>query len=312
MSRKGWLLFVAMGVIWGLPYLLIKIAVREISPPMLVEMRTGAAALLLVPIALARGELSRVIRRWKALIAFALVEVSIPWLLLFNAETKLSSSLSGLLVAAVPLASALLARITHTADRLDRRQLLGVLVGLGGVAALVGFDVRVSDLWAALSIGVVAIGYALGPWILSRYLTDLPALGVMSASLAICAVIYAPIAAFSVPTRALSPSVISSVIGLTLICTALGFVLFFALIAEVGPVRATVITYVNPAVAVLLGVSVLGESFGWGTALGFLLIVVGCYLATGRNATERAAAPAPSVLIVGDGSEPDVAGHRID
>lgn len=302
MSRKGWLLFVAMGVIWGLPYLLIKIAVREISPPMLVEMRTGGASLLLVPIALARGELLPVLRRWKALIAFSLVEVSIPWLLLFNAETKLSSSLSGLLVATVPLAAAVLARATHTADRLDRRQLVGVLVGLGGVAALVGFNVGTSDLWAALSIGVVAIGYALGPFILSNYLKDLPALGVMAAGLALCAIIYAPIAAFAVPTRPLSASVITSVIGLTLICTALGFVLFFALIAEVGPVRATVITYVNPAVAVVLGVAVLGEGFGWGTAFGFLLIVIGCYLATGRKAQERPAAPAPSVLIVGDGS----------
>jgi drug/metabolite transporter (DMT)-like permease len=311
-SRKGWLLFIAMGVIWGLPYLLIKISVREVAPPMLVEMRTGGAALLLVPIALARGELVPVLRRWKALVGFSLAEISIPWLLLFNAERKLSSSLAGLLGAAVPLASALLARVTGTADRLDRRQLLGVLIGLGGVAALVGFNVAIADIWAALSIGVVAIGYAVGPWILSRYLSDLSALGVMAAGLALCAVIYAPIAAFSVPTRPLSTSVVASVVGLTLICTALAFVLFFALIAEVGPVRSTVITYVNPAVAVLLGVSVLGERFGVGTAAGFVLIVVGCVLATRRRATEALAAPAPSVLLAGGGNEPDVSGHRVD
>ena len=313
MSRKGWLLFIAMGVIWGLPYLLIKISVREVAPPMLVEMRTGGAALLLVPIALARGAARagaaplegarRVLPRRD------LDPLASP--LQRRAET-LESSLAGLLVAAVPLASALLARVTGTADRLDRRQLLGVLIGLGGVAALVGFNVAIADIWAALSIGVVAIGYAVGPWILSRYLSDLSALGVMAAGLALCAVIYAPIAAFSVPTRPLSTSVVASVVGLTLICTALAFVLFFALIAEVGPVRSTVITYVNPAVAVLLGVSVLGERFGVGTAAGFVLIVVGCVLATRRRATEALAAPAPSVLLAGGGNEPDVSGHRVD
>ena len=319
MSRKGWLLFVAMGVIWGLPYLLIKISVREIAAPMLVEMRTGGAAVLLVPIALKRGELAAVLRRWKPLVVFCLVEISIPWLFLFDAEKKLSSSLAGLLVAAVPLVGAVLARFTGD-DRLDRRRLLGIVVGLGGVAALVGFDVGKSDAWAALSIGVVAIGYALGPWTLSRYLSDLPALGVIAAALGLCAVFYAPLAAFNVPTRSLSASVIASVVGLTVVCTAIAFVMFFALINEVGPVRSTVITYVNPAVAVLLGVSVLGERFGPGTAVGFVFIVAGCVLATARNARGSAAAPPPS-LSVGAGDpgsdrpgdfEPDVAGQGVD
>jgi drug/metabolite transporter (DMT)-like permease len=293
MSRKGWLLFVAMGVIWGLPYLLIKIAVREVAPPMLVEMRTGGACLILVPVALLRGELAPVLHRWKQLLAFSVTEISIPWLFLFNAERRLSSSLSGLLVAAVPLLGAVLGRVTG-ADRLNRRRLAGVGVGLGGVGALVGFDVGRSDVLAALSIGVVACGYALGPWILSRYLSDLPALGVMAAGLLVCAVIYGPIAAANVPTRSLSTSVVLSVAGLTVICTAVAFVLFFALIAEVGPVRSTVITYVNPAVAVLLGVTVLHESFGYGTVIGFVLIVAGCLLATGR---ERRLEPMPAEAI---------------
>lgn len=282
MSRRGWLLFVAMGVIWGLPYLLIKISVREVAPPMLVEMRTGGAALMLLPIAIIRGELRPVLRHWKTLVVFSLAEICLPWLFLFNAERRLSSSLAGLLVAAVPLAGALLGRITG-ADRLDRRRLLGVALGLVGVAALVGFDVASSDIWAALSMLVVVCGYALGPWILSRYLSELSALGVMSAALTLCALVYAPIAAFNVPSRSLSTSVITSVIGLTVICTALAFILFFALIAEVGPIRSTVITYLNPAVAVLLGVTVLGEKFGFGAGVGFALIVSGCYLSTGHS-----------------------------
>lgn len=283
MSRKGWLLFVAMGVIWGVPYLLIKIAVRQIAPPMLVEMRTGGASLLLVPLALSRGELLPVLRRWRPLLAFTVVEMALPWLFLFSAERKLSSSLSGLLVAAVPIIGTILGVLTGI-ERPDTRRLAGVVVGLAGVAALVGFGVGRSDAWAAASVGIVALGYALGPWILSRHLADLPNLGVISAALVTCAVVYAPIAAFDVPAVSLSRSVVLSVAALTLICTALAFVVFFALIGEVGPVRSTVITYVNPAVAVLLGVGVLGERFGVATAAGFVLIVLGCLLATGRAA----------------------------
>ncbi|MGH9297189.1 MAG: DMT family transporter, partial [Acidimicrobiales bacterium] len=174
-------------------------------------------------------------------------------------------------------------RVTGSTDRLDHRRLLGVLVGLGGVAALVGFDVGSSDVLAALSMAVVAVGYAVAPSIASRYLSDLPARGVVAVALAICAVVYAPIAAFSLPGRALSGEVISSVAGLTVVCTIVAFLVFFALIAEVGPARSTVITYVNPAVAVLLGTTVLGEHFSLGTALGFVLIVAGCFLATARN-----------------------------
>ncbi len=299
MSRRGWLLFVAMGVIWGLPYLLIKIAVREVPAPMLVEMRTGGAALVLLPVALYRGELRPVLARYKALVALAVTEMAVPWLFLFDAERKLSSSLSGLLVAAVPLVGAILARVTGS-DRLDRRRLAGVLVGFGGVGALVGFDVGGSDALAAASIAVVAVGYAVGPWIFSRYFSDLPALGVVAGALTICTLLYAPAIPFSIPTRPLAPSVVGSVVGLTLVCTALAFVLFFALIAEAGPVRSTVITYVNPAVAVLLGVSVLGEHVGAATVLGFVLIVAGCVLATARNAAEVPGAPAPSLLVEAD------------
>ena len=292
MTRRGWLLFVAMGVIWGLPYLLIKVAVREISAPMLVEMRTGGAALLLVPLAIARGQLRPVLSRWKVLVAFSLAEVTVPWLMLFDAERRLSSSLSGLLVAAVPLVGVVLARLTGTADRLSSRQLAGIFVGLAGVAALVGLDVGSSDLLAAASMGVVAIGYATGPWILSRYLSDLPGLGVVAVALTICAVIVSPLAAASPPTVPLDGSVIASVVGLTLVCTALAFVLFFALIGEVGAVRSTVITYLNPAVAVILGVAVLGEHFGPGTAAGFVLIIAGCALSAGKVREEEQAVQA--------------------
>ncbi len=273
------MLFLALGVIWGIPYFLIKIAVREVSPALLVFIRTGGAALLLLPLAAARGELRSVLPHWKALAAFAAVEMAVPWFLLFNAEKRLPSSLSGLLIASVPVIGAVLARVTGT-DRLDRRRVTGLVLGLGGVAALVGLDVSGANLGAALSLMVVAFGYALGPWILARYLSDLPGIAVMAGALTLCALVYAPIAAFALPSRSLSGSVVASVAVLTVVCSALAFVLFFALVGEMGAMRTTVITYVNPAVAVILGVAVLGERVDAGTGLGFILILAGSFLAT--------------------------------
>ncbi len=279
MTRRGWVLFLALGVIWGIPYFLIKIAVREVSPALLVFIRTGGAAVLLLPLAAARGELKAVLRHWKALAAFAGVEMAVPWYLLFNAEKRLPSSLSGLLIASVPVIGAVLARVTGT-DHLDRRRVAGLVLGLGGVAALVGLDVSGANLGAALSLLVVAFGYALGPWILARYLSDLPGIAVMAGSLTLCALVYAPIAALTLPSRSLSGSVVASVATLTVVCSALAFVLFFALVGEMGAMRTTVITYVNPAVAVLLGATVLGERVDVGTGVGFVLILAGSFLAT--------------------------------
>ena len=237
----------------------------------------GGGALLLAPFAVRRGALGPLLARWKALVALALVELAVPWFFLFNAEKKITSSLAGLLVAAVPIAGAIIARLTGT-DRLDGRRAAGLVLGVAGVGALVGFDVGGSDLLSAASILFVIVGYALGPWILARYLSDLPGPRVITASLALCAVMYAPVAFIQRPQHALSANVLASMAGLTVVCTAVAFVAFFALIGEVGPMRSTVVTYVNPAVAVLLGVTVLGEPFGAATAVGFVLVLAGLVL----------------------------------
>jgi drug/metabolite transporter (DMT)-like permease len=291
MSRRGWLLFVAMGVIWGIPYLLIKVAVGGLSPVTLVFLRTAVAALMLLPLAAFRGQLRPLLPRWRLLLIFAAVEVAVPWLLLSTAEQRLSSSLSGLLVAAVPLVGALLAWGTG-GERLGPQRLLGLLVGLAGVAALVGLDLHVGDAWALAEMAVVVVGYAVGPWILARYLSDAPGLGVTAASLALTALVYLPWAVAQLPARAPSGGVIAAVVTLSVVCTATAFLLFFALIAEVGPVRATVITYLNPAVAVTLGVLLLHERFTLGIAVGFVLVLAGSVLATRRRAG-TAAPPAP-------------------
>jgi drug/metabolite transporter (DMT)-like permease len=280
MTRRGLALFVAMCVIWGIPYLLIRIAVRDLSPATLVLARTGIAALLLLPIAAARQELRPVLRQWPAVLAFAGVEIAVPWVLLGAAEQEISSSLTALLIAAVPLIGAVIARTTGERERLGLQSLLGLLVGLVGVAAIVGLNLDGAGALPIAEVGLVAVCYAVGPVILQRWLAELPALGVIAASLAVTAVVYLPIAAFSFPQEMPSGKVIWSVFGLAVVCTAIAFLLFFALIAEIGSVRATVITYVNPAVAAVLGVAILGEHFTTGMAIGFVLVLLGSVLAT--------------------------------
>jgi drug/metabolite transporter (DMT)-like permease len=283
LTRRGALLFASMCVIWGIPYLMIRVAVRELAPVTLVFLRTGIAALLLTPFAAFRGELRPLLRHWRPVVAYTAVEVAIPWVLLARAETKLTSSLTGLLIAAVPLVGALVVTFTGERDRQGGRRWLGLLVGIAGVAALVGLDVGQVNVLALAEVGAVAVCYAVGPIILSRSLSAEPALGVVAASLVLTTIVYAPFAAGNWPGSMPSTHVVESVLGLAVICTALAFLLFFALIAEVGPVRATVITYINPAVAAVLGVTLLSERLTTGMIVGFALVLGGCALATGRG-----------------------------
>jgi drug/metabolite transporter (DMT)-like permease len=298
MSRRGWLLFISMGVIWGVPYLLIKVAVGVLSPVSLVFLRTALGALLLLPLAGARGQLRPLLAKWPALVVYTAAEVAIPWLLLANAERRLSSSLSGLLIAAVPLVGAALGWATGT-ERLGTRRVLGLLVGLAGVAALVGLDLRGGDLPAVLQMAGVVVGYAVGPYVLARYLSDLPGLGVTAASLGLTALVYLPAAVFQLPRHWPGRNVTGAVLVLALLCTAVAFLLFFALIAEIGPVRATVITYVNPAVAVALGVALRGEPFTLGIGLGFALVLAGSVLSNRRGRTTAPRASAEPVAPAG-------------
>lgn len=282
MSRRGWLLFAAMCVIWGMPYLMIKVAVVDISPAALVFLRTGLGAVLLLPIALLRGQIRPLFARWKPLLAYTLVEIAVPWLLIGLAEQQLSSGLTGLLVATVPLVGAIIARTTGAHERLGGVRVTGLLVGFAGVAALVGIDLGGANLWAVLAMLGVAVGYALGPIMLSRYLSDAPGLGVVAGSLTLCAVGYAPVGIAQLPSTMPGWDVVAAVVGLAVICTALAFLVFFRLIAEVGPVRATVFTYVNPAVAIALGATLLNEPVTLVTAAGFVLVLTGSILATRR------------------------------
>ncbi|NJC67714.1 EamA family transporter, partial [Planosporangium flavigriseum] len=294
-----------MCLIWGLPYLLIKVAIETFTPASLVFVRTTIGAALLLPLAAMRGQLRPLLPRWKPLLAYTFVELAVPWTMLTLAEQRLSSSLAGLLVAAVPLVGALIARMMGGHEPLGARRLIGLLVGLAGVGALVGTDFGGGNAIAFVQIGLVVIGYALGPFILARRFSDLPGLGVVAASFAIAAVGFAPVGIAQLPTRWPSPDVTVAVLLLALVCTVAAFLIFFALVNEIGPVRTGVITYVNPAVAVALGVTLLGEPFTVGIAAGFALTLVGCVLATSRSRAERdarsdASADEPTPAVVAE------------
>ena len=285
MSRRGLILFLSLGLIWGLPYLLIKVSVEYLSPEVIVFLRVFIAAIILMPVVIKRGYLRELKGHWKWVFVFAVVEITFPIGALTYAEIKLSSSMAGLLVAAVPIVAAIIAWRLGIDDRITGIRILGLSIGIVGVAALVGLDVSGSELISVALLGITVVGYALGPIIVSQKLATVPALAAVAMAMVINSVIYSPLAFINRPTEAIPINVWVAVAVLGAVCTALAFVLFFALVAEVGPTRTTVITYINPAVAVILGVLVLSEPITLGLVIGFPLILIGSFLATRKAPT---------------------------
>lgn len=229
------------------------------------------------------------------MLAYTVIEIIVPWFFLSSAEQHLPSSTAGLLLAAVPLAGVAVAFFMGRPAKLSPLNWTGILLGMLGVAALVGFDIGGSDLFAVAQVAVVVVGYAVGPAILSRWIPELPGVGVVAVSLAGAALFYLPVVLFTGgwPTEVPSAPVIVAIIVLAVVCSALAFLLMVALITEIGPMRATTITYVNPAVAILAGVIFLQEKVTVWTIVGFALVLAGSWLVTQRR-KDRAAEPAPS------------------
>ncbi len=285
MSRRGWALFISLGVIWGLPYLLIKVGVESLSPFVVVFARVFIGAAILLPIAFFTGQLRKLKGHWRWVFIFAIVEMTFTFLALTWAEQRISSSLAALLISTVPLTAAIIARAMGLDSRLSGMRLVGLGVGFAGVAVLVGLDVSGGDFLSVAAISITVLGYALGPIIVDRKLSSAPSVAVIAASLTINALIYAPFAWLTWPTEAVPANAWWSIVALGAVCTAGAFIIFFALIAEVGPARTTVITYVNPGVAVILGVLILGEPLTPGIVIGFPLVLAGSFLATRRAPT---------------------------
>ncbi len=284
MTRRGVVLFGVMSLLWGIPYLFIRIAVGEISPAFLIFVRTAIGAAILVPAALLTTDVRSVLRHWRWVLTFAVVEITIPWVCLSTAEQQVSSSLAGLLIAGVPLVGSLIAVATGSVHRIGGRGLVGLLVGLAGVAAIAGGDFETTGVIPLVLVALTVIGYAIGPAILSRQLAGVSSVAIMALSLSFNVVLYGLISGAQGWPQALpSGAVVGSVVMLGIFCTALAFLFFAELIKEIGPVRATIITYVNPAVAAVLGVLVLDETFTVAMVVGFILVTAGSILATRRD-----------------------------
>ncbi|HZB76697.1 MAG TPA: EamA family transporter [Solirubrobacteraceae bacterium] len=283
MSARGWWLFAVVAVLWGIPYLFIKLAVEDLSPAMVAFGRIAVAFVVLLPYAWYKGAFRGLHARWRVMLAYSLVEITIPWPLIGFGEQRVSSGLAAILIAAVPLVVALLAIRFDHAERAHGSRLVGLVVGFAGVVVLLGLDVagRPGELLGAAAILLAAVGYAVGPMLIKMRLSDLDPLGPITASMGISMVLLAPFALATWPAEAPGGDAIASVLVLGVVCSAIAFVAFFALIAETGPGKATIITYVNPVVAVALGVALLDERLGPSAVAGLLLILAGSWLSTG-------------------------------
>jgi drug/metabolite transporter (DMT)-like permease len=279
-SARGWVLFASVSVLWGVPYFFIKVAVEEMSAGFVAWSRVAMAALILLPLAYRRGALRGLKLRW--LVTFAVVEITIPFPMIAFGEEHLSSSLTAILIAAVPLFVAALALRFDHSERPTATRLVGMLIGLAGVAALVGIDVagNTAELVGALAVLLAAFGYACGAMTVNRQFAEADPIGPIAAALGIASLLLLPAGLAGLPTEAPSGDAVASVVVLGVVCTAIAFLFFFRLITEVGPGRATVITYINPVVALALGVAILDESVTTGTVVGLLLILAGSWLST--------------------------------
>ncbi len=288
MSKRGWLFIGVLGLIWGTPYLFIRVAVLELSPPVVVFSRLLLGALVLLPLALRQGQGGVLRTHWKGILTFALIEMVIPFGALGFAEQKLSSSLTGLLVAAVPIVNAVITYQIGLDRNWNTKRISGLLIGLFGVALLVGFEIRAENWWSVAIVAFAVIGYALGPVIISQMLSDVPSSGTIAWSQFFAMLFYLPIVTYQVSNGSwkvvdqVSTSAIFSVVSLGLLCTAIAFLVLFKAIDEVGPSRITLITYINPAVAVVLGILILAEPLTAGMILAFPIILIGSILAASK------------------------------
>jgi drug/metabolite transporter (DMT)-like permease len=269
-------------VIWGVPYFFIKVALTEVPPLGVAWARIALGAMVLLPVAWHRGSLRGLGLHKRPVLAYAFAELIIPFALISVGEQWVSSSLAGILIATVPMMVILLSPLFGVRERLSMRRLCGLVIGLVGVVTLLGLDAVGGVLgWVGVACIVRAtLGYAIATLIVQRHLAGADELGAVATSLGIATIVLLPTTLWSLPTRVPSLLVLTSLVVLGVVCSALALWLFVYLIAQIGAARAAVITYVNPAVAALLGVMVLHEPFGPGAVLGLALILLGSWLAT--------------------------------
>jgi drug/metabolite transporter (DMT)-like permease len=278
--------FAVLCLIWGVPYFFIKLAVLEVSPFVVAWSRLTLAALILLPIAWQRGALRAAAGHWGAISVFALVEFVVPFSAISYGEQFISSSVTGILMAAVPLSIALLSRSFGVHERLGAWRLSGLILGFVGVASLLGFG-TISGTQGWIGVGcmlMATIGYAIGPLIIQRHLSKLDSLGPAAGSVMVASAVLLVPAWLTFPAQIPSSVAVGSIAVLGVLCTAIAMLLMFYLVSNAGASRASVITYINPLVATVLGVGQLHERLGVGGIVAFTLILLGSWLATRGSA----------------------------
>lgn len=292
MSRRGWFLFILVGFLWGVPYLFIKIAVdpdNGFSPAAVVCLRTAIGAAILIPLAMGQGQLGAAIRGIKYVAPYALLEMIGPWILIGTAEQKISSGLAGLLIASVPIWATIFASMRGDKTVWHHKRLMGIVVGFIGLIAVVGFESIAggSDPLSIAMVLVAAIGYSYAVMMVQGALPHVSGIAINAVAMAITAIFYLPLTIIQWPTHQISSDAINAIIGLGVLSTGAAFVAFFALAAIIGVARGSLVTYLNTAFAVVLGVIILDEPFTTGMAIGLPLVLIGSYFASRKPAEAK-------------------------
>ena len=284
MSRRNWLLFFLVGFLWGIPYLLIRVAVRDFSPATVVFFRVVIGAAILVPISIYQKSFTSAVRGFKYVLIYAVAEIMGPWFLITKAETNLSSGLAALLIATVPIWSTIFASLVGDRTVWHHKRLIGLVIGFVGVIALVGIESfsGQSALWSILFVLLAAVGYGYAINMITQKLPHVSGIAINALAMAMATVVYAPLARW--PDVHVSTNSLLAAIALGVLPTALAFVLFFKVMNEIGPARASLVTYLNTACAVLLGVLILQEPLTAGIAIGLPLVLIGSFLASRKPA----------------------------
>ena len=283
MSRRAYFHFAVSGLFWGIPYLLMKVAVRDFPPAVIVCGRVLIGAAILIPIAIHQKVLMDAIRGWRYVLPYAIFEMMIPWILITNAEKKISSGLAGLLVATVPIWSTIFASLAGDKTVWHSKRLVGIAVGFAGLVGLVGYEsiFGETDIISILMMLVAAISYSFAVNMISIKLPDVSGIAINGVAMFITAVAYAPLMIMQWPAAGtVSSESALSLLALGIFCTALAFISFFIVMKEIGPARASIGTYVNTAVAVVLGVIILSEPLTLGIIIGLPLVMIGSFLAS--------------------------------
>ena len=288
MSRRGWFLFILTGFLWGIPYLFIRVAVdtdNGFTPAIVVCLRTAIGAAILLPWAIKEKSLMSAIRGMKYVLPYAILEMIGPWILIGTAEQKIQSGLAGLLVATVPIWATIFASMQGDKSVWHHKRLFGLVIGFIGLILVVGIE-SIKGTSDPLSIGMVllaSLGYSYAVMFVVKGLPGVSGVAINAVAMVLTSIFYAPFAIHQWPSHHIAASAIWSIIGLGVLSTGAAFAIFFSLTPIIGVARASLVTYLNTAFAVVLGTIILDEDFTIGIAIGLPLVLIGSYFASRKS-----------------------------